>query len=440
MSAAVANSPADEAADALALAVSCAEAVRDAPLYRFSRDEQLVVGRELERLGRCVYAAQIAWVREMQNSGVAAELSYSSTRAFLKDVLLIGSGDAADRVRAATMTLPGEPLSGGEIPARLPMVGAALMNGELGAGQVSVITRAVTGWPRDLDQDTFDICEQVLVEQGKQTDPRALTLIAQQIEQRIDPDGTGPDNDPDPVSRMELKLGVRDPRTGLTRITGTLCDEAVEAFRQATDALSAPRPEVDGIKDARTPGQRLAQAHLAVIRGYLDAGQGPTTGGQVPHVTMTISYDALTGALSGACLDHGGPIDPGTARRLLCDAEILPVVLGSDAEVLDVGRTQRTFPRHLRRALAVREGGCAWPGCDRPVGWCQAHHVQWWVRGGRTSLINGALVCEFHHREIHKGEWTMRMGADGRPEFIPPVHIDPDRLPRRNHRVMVQRT
>ncbi len=436
MTTTVPTTPANEAAGALALAVSCAETLRDAPLYRFSRDEQLEFGRQLEGLGRRVYAAQIAWVREMQNSGVPAELSYSSTSVFLKNLLLISAGDAADRVRAATMTLPGEPLSGGEIPARLPVVGTALMNGELGAGQVSVITRAVTAWPKDLDPDTFDSCEQVLVEQGKQADPRALALVAQQIEQIVDPDGTGPDNDPDPVSRMELKLGVRDARTGLTRITGTLCDEAVEAFRQATDPLAAPHPAADGIKDARTPGQRLAQAHLDVIRGYLDAGDGPTSGRQVPHITMTIDYDALTGALGDATLDYGGPIGPATARRLLCDAQIMPAVLSGDGQVLDVGRTERTFPPHLRRALALRDGGCAWPGCHRPVGWCEAHHITWWSNGGRTALDDGTLLCGFHHRRIH-GDcgWVIRMGADGRPDFIPPAHIDPRQRPLRNHRL-----
>jgi len=430
-----------EQADNLAkLVLSGIELLGETALFRFSRTEQVDHGRNLEDLARALHAAKVGWVRELQNSGTAAELSYSSTRTLLKDVLLLGVGEAGDLVRAATMTLPGEPLTGGHIPARLPRVGDALIRGELGAGQVAVITKTASKWPRDLDPQTFDDCEKLLVEQGRQVDPRRLTQIAQQIEQIVDPDGTGPDNDPDPADRMELTLGVRNARTGLTPIKGTLCDEAVEAFRQATDALAAPRPAADGIKDTRSPAQRLAQAHLDVIRGYLDAGDGPSSGRQVPHITMTIDFDALTQAVGDAALDFGGPIGPAVARRLLCDAQIMPAVLGGDGQVLDVGRAERTFPPHLRRALALRDGGCAWPSCQRPAGWCQAHHVTWWRDGGDTSLSNGVLLCGYHHRLIHGNcGWVIRMAADGRPDFIPPAHIDPQQRPQRNHRLMVRR-
>ncbi|HEY5877259.1 MAG TPA: DUF222 domain-containing protein [Nakamurella sp.] len=430
-----------EQADSLAkLVLSGIELLGEAALYRFTRAEQLDHGQNLEDMARALYATRVGWVRELENSGAAAELSYSSTRTLLRDVLLLGVGEASDLVRAATMTLPGEPLSGGDIPARLPQVGDALLKGELGAGQVAVITKAVSKWPKDLDPQIFDDCEKLLVEQGRQVDPGQLTKLAQQIENIVDPDGTGPDHDPDPVARMELRLGVRNPRTGLTPLTGTLCDEAVEAFRQATDPLAAPRPAADGVKDTRSPAHRLAQAHLDVLRGYLDAGDGPSTGRQVPHITMTIDFVALTRAVGDAALDFGGPVGPATARRLLCDAQIMPVVLGGDGLVLDVGRAERTFPPHLRRALALRDGGCAWPGCDRPPGWCEAHHIIRWLHGGETCLQNGVLLCGYHHRLIHGNDgWVVRMAADGRPDFIPPSHIDPQQRPLRNHRLMVRR-
>jgi hypothetical protein len=148
------------------------------------------------------------------------------------------------------------------------------------------------------------------------------------------------------------------------------------------------------VKDTRSPAHRLAQAHLDLLLGYLDAGDGPSTGRQVPHITMTIDFDALTQAVSAAALDFGGPVGPAVARRLLCDAQIMPVVLGGDGLVLDVGRAERTFPPHLRRALALRDGGCAWPGCDRPPGWCDAHHILWWLHGDETCLLNGVLLSD----------------------------------------------
>ena len=78
-------------------------------------------------------------------------------------------------------------------------------------------------------------------------------------------------------------------------------------------------------------------------------------------------------------------------------------------------------------------GGCAFPGCDRPPGWCEAHHIRHWAAGGPTSLANGVLLCGAHHRLIERGDWEVRLAADGIPEFRPPPWIDPDRRPRRNH-------
>ena len=94
--------------------------LRDAPYYKFSRDDLLETGRMLESLSRSLYAAQIRWVGEVEDSGVAAELSYSSTRVLLRDVLRISSGDAADRVRAAKLTSSGNPSAAARSPHNYP--------------------------------------------------------------------------------------------------------------------------------------------------------------------------------------------------------------------------------------------------------------------------------------------------------------------------------
>jgi HNH endonuclease len=106
--------------------------------------------------------------------------------------------------------------------------------------------------------------------------------------------------------------------------------------------------------------------------------------------------------------------------------------LGGDGQVLDVGQARRLFTGALRRALVARDGGCDFPGCDRPARWCHGHHVKAWTAGGATALDNGVLLCGHHHRVIHQDEWQVRMAADGRPEFIPPAYLDPARRPRRN--------
>ncbi|MFI0431583.1 MAG: DUF222 domain-containing protein [Candidatus Nanopelagicales bacterium] len=113
-----------------------------------------------------------------------------------------------------------------------------------------------------------------------------------------------------------------------------------------------------------------------------------------------------------------GHLPHALARWATCDGEINRLVLGPGSRPLDIGRTQRTIPPHLRRALDVRDGGCIVPGCDRPPGWCEAHHIKHWADGGITSLENSALLCSKHHHELHLGHWTID-ARHGKPRATP---------------------
>jgi hypothetical protein len=99
---------------------------------------------------------------------------------------------------------------------------------------------------------------------------------------------------------------------------------------------------------------------------------------------------------------------------------------------LKLGRTRRLFSVGQRLALAVRDKGCVFPGCDRPPSWCEAHHITAFSRGGGTDLANGCLLCAFHHRLIHAGHWQVVMADDGHPMVIPPDWIDPTQTPLHN--------
>ena len=139
-----------------------------------------------------------------------------------------------------------------------------------------------------------------------------------------------------------------------------------------------------------------------------------------------MDLDALRGRFGTAVLDHGGPITAAQARMLACDAMIIPAVLGSGSQVLDVGTAVRLFPQPIRRAITLRDRGCTFPGCDRPATWCDCHHVKAWADGGPTSLANGVLLCPHHHRQIHRGHWEIRFAADGVPEYLPPTVDRPE--------------
>ena len=104
-----------------------------------------------------------------------------------------------------------------------------------------------------------------------------------------------------------------------------------------------------------------------------------------------------------------GPVTASTIRKIACDADIIPVLLGSEGRILDIGRTTRIFPPHIRKALTARDQGCAFPNCTIPAPWCEAHHITYWSHGGPTSTDNGTLLCTHHHHLIHKEQWKIHV-------------------------------
>jgi hypothetical protein len=171
---------------------------------------------------------------------------------------------------------------------------------------------------------------------------------------------------------------------------------------------------------------------VEICRLALNTGKLPENGGDRPQVTVTINFDNLRDQIGAATLDTGERLTPAQARRLACDAQLLPAVLGTHGQVLDLGQSRRLITGALRRALVLRDGGCAFPGCDRPPRWTEGHHIQPWSNGGATSLDNSVLLCGPHHRVIHHSTWQVRLGPDQQPEFIPPGHVDLEQRPRRN--------
>jgi HNH endonuclease len=121
---------------------------------------------------------------------------------------------------------------------------------------------------------------------------------------------------------------------------------------------------------------------------------------------------------------HGDHDKGDLAARLQMAMALLPPVLGgAPSQPLDVGRASRVITPAQRSALAVRDGGCVFPDCHRPLAWCEGHHLVHWLDGGPTDLANLALLCRAHHRVVHEGGWQLTRGPDGRFTATPP----PDR-------------
>src|SRR5690349_12777668 len=401
----------------------------DAEFNKFDDLALLGFGPVLERITRLTFAAQLHLTGEIDTRRLAGAHGYPSTAALLRGTLQISGHDATTRVKTAHAVLPQPLLSGGSTPPVLPRLADALTAGTIGVEQTRTIVATMTRLPAGGDPGPRELVADPLVEHGQLTGPHPLAVFARMVALTCDPDGTL--DEQSPAEKVELTIGARNPRTGLTTLKGKLDDLGVELLGQAIDGLAAPRPAADGTPDPRTPAVRRGQALKEMLRRYLDLGDAPTQGGERPHVTVTIDLTDLRNAVGVATLEHGGPISAAQVRMLACDARITPAVLNGPSQVLDVGAASRTYPAAIRRAITLRDRGCAWPGCDRKPGWCDCHHLTHWVNDGPTSYENGCLLCPFHHTEIHRGHWKVRLAPDGIPEFIPPTWMDPKQVPRR---------
>ena len=160
-------------------------------------------------------------------------------------------------------------------------------------------------------------------------------------------------------------------------------------------------------------------------------------------MVVLLDYDTLLSGLGTARLDTGERISAGLARRLACQAGVIPAVVrrlvDGRSVVLDLGRKRRLHTEHMRIALAVEQGGCTAEHCDRPAGWCHAHHDVPWSAGGPTSVTNGRLLCSFHHHKAHSTELHPRPTPE-RPGPVPPADVrQTTRGPRHELSVRVRR-
>ena len=190
---------------------------------------------------------------------------------------------------------------------------------------------------------------------------------------------------------------------GMWSADGDLDPESGHVISTALRGLTDPANLTSG--DTRSMPQRNADALTDICRFFLDHNDSTeTSGGEKPHVTVTVDYRVLSGELERLPEIDGVAVDPETLRRLTCDAGIIPMVLGSEGDVLDVGRKTRTIPTAIRRVLDQRDGGCTWRGCTAPASWTDAHHVIHWANGGNTALDNLTLLCRRHHTATHEGK------------------------------------
>lgn len=267
--------------------------------------------------------------------------------------------------------------------------------------------------------------EKALVVLAEQTDPHTVRKAGAHTVALFNPDGTEPTGDDPAHPYRELRLGKR--RDGRYGMTGILDPETGVLLETLLSPLAKPRPAANGERDPRTAPERRGDALAELLQRTHAAADVPFEAGHRPTVMVTMRLADITArhaARGGAGAKLNDlPISVESARRYACDAQIIPTVLGTQGEVLDLGRSERLATPAQRRALTMRDKGCI--KCGRPPRWCQAHHLIHWLDGGRTDLDNLCLLCTECHRLIHHSEWRIEM-IDHKPMLHPPPWIKRD--------------
>jgi hypothetical protein len=199
------------------------------------------------------------------------------------------------------------------------------------------------------------------------------------------------------------------------------------------EALGAPRPSSEHGRDERTPGQRRHDALRQVLKLATRAGELPQTGGLPATVLVTMTKREFESGTGLAVTSFGQQLSVPAALRLADQASIGWLVHNTTGGVLGFGRGRRAASAGQALALAARDRGCAFPGCDIPSEWTERHHIVPWRLGGRTDLENLVSLCDFHHDRHETDGWTIRID-DGIPWFTPPPWRDPTQTPIRHER------
>ncbi|WP_416430179.1 DUF222 domain-containing protein [Paenarthrobacter nicotinovorans] len=400
--------------------------------------------------------------------GSVLDDGYRNAAEFLRARLRIGIGEARRRLALATEVLPAAGITGQEIPARRQRLAEGLHTGQVPSRSATIISTALDKAQHFTDPDTLTDMEHALTTTATQSDPDFVTKMANRWIDHID--HNGPEPTEEALRHVQGAFLRRRRRHGLHHLEIFATTEQYETLTTAMNAATNPRltnttntqtgttgPQLD----RRSRAQKLLDGLIGACAVAMTTGKLPSNGGLRPQLTVTIDHHDLfqqlthtttsatketntpkqpnathqpgpRNTLSTGTATFTGPIHPNTIRKIACDADILPVLLGTDSQILDIGRTTRIFPPHIRKAITARDGGCAFPDCTLPAPWCEAHHITYWSQGGTTGTNNATLLCSHHHHLIHKEHWRITI-QNGVPWFIPPPHIDPHQTPRRNH-------
>ncbi|WP_432478169.1 DUF222 domain-containing protein [Nocardioides sp. GXQ0305] len=361
--------------------------------------EYAAVVTDVDRAVRRLEGLKLRLVAAAEKAQVPQQSGARSAGAWVARQTRSGSARGARDARLA-----------GDLDSRLPDTADALGEGEISGEHAEVIAHAVRRLPAGLTPDQVATVEASLVGKAKRLDPHQLRRAARRALAAVEPDPRVVDaeedaqvTDEEEQARARSRLTLHDNGDGTTTGHFTVPTLAASILRKVLDAMTAPR-RTPGRTTRGGPGTDWAHARGEAFSQVLEHLPVDHLHGKVAAtVVVTLDLEVLRGQLKAARLDTGDLVSAAEARRLACQAGLVPAVLDGPSLPLDLGRQKRLFTEAQHLAGATRHTSCAADGCQVPYAWCELHHRRPWAPGGPTDLRDMVPLCGFHHRRIHAG-------------------------------------
>ncbi len=405
----------------IAVAVEQIEAAAAVPVGSLEREELPAALAELSRLEAQVCSLKLQVLAEADRRKLAEDEAATGTAAW------------ASKLTGSTQGL----LAGGLWLAALlrdkyDATREAFADGRIELDQVKVIVRAAEKIPAAATEQERRDAEAALVAKAvggmnarrlRQRARRMLEDINKRLADEQESDMLEDENE---KAETKTEMSLWDNGDGTFSGKFTIPEMHGHLLKAALERLTSPRrltrnqagqPITDYSVAGTFNGLNVYERRGAAFVELLEHLPTQGFGGVAATMIIKIDYDRLRDGLGSAGIDTGVNIAPNVARRLACNAGLVPAVLNGRSEVLDLGRTKRLHSKAQRQALSLRHDTCAAEGCERPFAWTEIHHLDPWSEDGRTDLANGLPLCGHHHRRAHDRRYTMRVLPSGEVRF-----------------------
>jgi hypothetical protein len=396
--------------------------------WSMTRDEQREVLVELHQAGAQLEELRLRVLVAGDRADIAADSAATSTASWLANATTSPRGKAHADVKL-----------GAALDQTYVATREALAAGHVDGDQARVIVAAVERLHDEAaeavaaDASITERAEKHLISLAGEYDARALKALGRHVLEVLDPEvadralGKKLEAEEAAAARATfLELfdngdGTHTGRFKIPTLNAAMFLTALEAFTNPSHRHPLGQAAAEpGSARKRPRPELLGQAFSELIE-RIDPSRLPASGGLNATVVVTLDYDKLLSGVGTARLGTGEQISAGQARRLACQAGVIPAVVrrlvDGRSVVLDLGRKRRLFSEHQRIALGIEQGGCTAEACGRPAAWCHAHHDIPWTRGGRTDLANGRLMCLYHHGKAHSTGYETTVLPSGKVRF-----------------------